>query len=435
MPLNAAELEELKKQAEEARQKRAAETPPPDPNAKRWGISDAWAERREQLMKGSNGLTELEVKEMERRAQVHGRGHTIARVFRAGMCAELNRWHGEDGIIRVLHDVYDDKLTAKIWAQNMEKALSVEKPSEGGYLLGETYSDDFIELVRPSSTLLSLGATVVPMDGGSLVVRRQTAGTNVTWAGENDAVDADTGPRFGDVKLSTKKAVAIVVVSNDLLRAKSARADQIVERDARAEVSVELDRVGFVGAGSEHQPLGVLKDPDITNITLNAQLDSDTLTTFLSTLMAANVDLGKGLMGRRNDDMSNDLSRFAWTFNATIFRILYNLKVGDVYTFRDEMNKGMLLGFPFAVTNHIPTAAAAYALTTIAFGDWSELWYGQQGSIEFDTSREAAYNEGGVVKAAYSRDQSVMRIIAKVDVKYRQLAKMVKSDTVRTAAS
>lgn len=435
MPLTAAELEELKKQAEEARQKKAAEQPPQDPNAKRWGITDAWAERREQLMKGSNGLSATEVAELERRNKAHGPGHMIARGLRAGLCAELNRWHGEDGIVRVLHDVYDDKLAAKVWSQNMERALSVEKPSEGGYLLGETYSDDFIELVRPSSTLLSLGATVVPMESGSLVVRRQTAGTNVTWAGENEAVDADTGPRFGDVKLSTKKAIAVVVVSNDLLRTKSARADQIVERDARAEVSVELDRVGFVGAGSDHQPLGVLKDPDITNLAINAQLDSDTLTTFLSTLMAANVDLGKGLMGRRNDDMANDLSRFAWTFNATIFRILYNLKVGDVYTFRDEMNKGMLLGFPFAVTNHIPTASAAYALTTIAFGDWSELWYGQQGSIEFDTSREAAYNEGGVVKASWSRDQSVMRIIAKVDVKYRQIAKMVKSDTVRTAAS
>jgi hypothetical protein len=70
----------------------------------------------------------------------------------------------------------------------------------------------------------------------------------------------------------------------------------------------------------------------------------------------------------------------------------------------------------------------------VAFADWSEGWMGRQGSLEFDASREAAYkNSAGTVVAAYSRDQTVLRLIAKIDTRVRQLKKFVKSDNVYTA--
>lgn len=435
MPMTKAELEELKKRALEAKKSQEAPPATEDPNAKRWGLTDPWPERRAQLMRGSEGLNPSEARELERREKAYGKGHMIARMLRATMCAELNRWSADDAPLRVLADVYKDPLAAKVWGGEMERALSAEKPSEGGYLFGPTMSDDFIGLIRPASMLLRLGVTEVPMPDGNLTVPRQEDGTSVTWAGENEDVNSSDDPSFGDVKLSAKKAVAIVAISNDLLRVQSVQADQIVERDARRAMAQEIDTQGLIGPGSQNKPLGLLRDPGMTDLAINAAVDGDTFTKFLKALLDNDVDLNFGLTGQREDDEGlANLSRIAWLFNSSIWEDAYNLKVGDVYVFREEMDRGRLLGWPFGVTSKLANGADQHGKTTIAFADWSEGWMGRQGSLEFDASREAAYkNSAGTVVAAYSRDQTVLRLIAKIDTRVRQLKKFVKSDNVYTA--
>ena len=63
--------------------------------------------------------------------------------------------------------------------------------------------------------------------------------------------------KFGNVRLSSKKLMCKVIISNDLIRSNAYGADQTILNDATTAMALAMDRAAFLGKGTEFEPMGL----------------------------------------------------------------------------------------------------------------------------------------------------------------------------------
>ncbi len=288
------------------------------------------------------------------------------------------------------------------------KQLSATTPSEGGFLIGEQYSQDIIPLLLSKTAVMELGARHIPMPKGNVNIPKLTGGATSYYIGENQN-STKSQPAFGSIKLSSKKLVTLVPVSNDLIRDSSVAADMLVRDDMVNQMKLKIDYVAMYGDGTAYTPIGIKKGVSTANITVAtgaSTLTADVPGTMIGTLMSYNTPM---------------LSA-GWIFPSLIWSAFYNLKTTtNQYIYRDEMNRGTLNGFPFRVSNQITTANSTAGTTyfDIFFGDFSEFMFGDEMAFEFMASQEASWYDGSSLQSAFSLDQTVLKITAKHDMALR----------------
>ena len=290
------------------------------------------------------------------------------------------------------------------------KQLSATTPSEGGFLIGEQYSAEVIPLLLSKTAVMELGARHIPMPNGNLNLPSLTGGATSYYVGENQNA-TKTQQTFGNVKLSSKKLVTLVPVSNDLIRSASYQADMMVRDDMINQMKLKIDYVSMYGDGTAYTPLGIKKSitavsSAIAIATGAATLTADVPGTMIGTLMNANVPM----------------ISTGWIFNSKIWSALYNLKTTtNQYIHRDEMNKGTLNSFPYKISNQITTANSTAGTTyfDIFLGDFSEFMFGDEMTFNFEASTEAAWYDGSSLQSAFSLDQTILKVTAKHDMALR----------------
>lgn len=295
--------------------------------------------------------------------------------------------------------------------KEMLKALSVTTPSEGGFLVPEAYSRDIVPLLRSKIAVMQLGVRRVPMSNGNMNIPKQTGGATSYYVGENqDATKSQ--PTFGNIKLSSKKLITLVPISNDLIRNASVEADTLVRDDMVQVMALKVDHTAMYGSGTEFTPRGIK-----TVLTKEATA-SITIATGATTLTA---DIPGSMIAALMTNNAPMVS-VGWAFNSKIWNAFYNLKTTtNQYIYRDEMNRGNLNGFPFKVTNQITTANSTAGTTyfDIFFGDFSEFLFGEEMAFELDASREASWSDGTSLQSAFSLDQTVLKVTQKHDMGLR----------------
>lgn len=292
--------------------------------------------------------------------------------------------------------------------QALLKQLSATTPSEGGFLINEQYSRDIIPLLLSKTAVMELGARRIPMPGGNLNMPKLTGGATSYYIGEN-ANATKSQQTFGNLKLSSKKLVTLVPVSNDLIRNASPEADRIVRDDMVQQMRLKIDYTSMYGDGTNFTPLGIKNGVATAN---------KTTATGASTLTADVPGTMIGALMQDNTPMLN----VGWMFNSRIWSAFYNLKTTtNQYIYRDEMNRGALNGFPFRVSNQITTAnsTAGTTYSDIFLGDFSEFLFGDEMAFEFMASNEASWYDGSSLQSAFSLDQTVLKITAKHDMALR----------------
>ncbi len=272
------------------------------------------------------------------------------------------------------------------------KALSATTPSDGGFLIDEEMATDMIPLLYNQVVVTNLGARRIPMKTGVMNFPKMTQGSTSYYLGEN--ADATISQQvFGNIRMSSKKLITLVPISNDLIRSSSLSADRYVRDDMIQQMRLKMDYTSLYGAGTAYTPMG-LRYQGINTGTSTSIITSDDVGSIVGTLMNSNAPM---------------LSP-GWCFNGLMWGTLYNLKTTtNAYIFRDEMNRGTLNGFPYRVTNQITTDTAN--ITAMFFGDWSEFLYGEQLAFEMQASREACYKDAsGNLVSAFSLDQTVLKV-------------------------
>jgi HK97 family phage major capsid protein len=293
---------------------------------------------------------------------------------------------------------------------------NISTGAAGGFLVPEDVSSEVIELLRPASVVMSLGPQTVDMPSGNMTMNRLATGAAASYIGEQQNTPA-TGVTFGQVKLIAKKLAALIPISNDLLRGSGVAADRIVRDDLIASLSQRMDAAFIRGAGTEFAPRGLRFQAVGTPFATSHIL----AVTGAATLADVTTNLGRLELALMNADVA--MVRPGWIMAPRVMMFLQNLRDGNGNFAFPEVQLGQLRGKPFRVTTQIPiNLGGGTNESELYLADFAHVVVGEHMGIEVAMSTEAAYVDGGgTTRAAFSRDETVMRAIAQHDIGLRHL--------------
>lgn len=298
------------------------------------------------------------------------------------------------------------------------KSMAASTPSDGGFLIPEQYANEVIPLLRAKAIVRRLGARSLPLANGNLNIPRITGGSTSYYLGElQDAKSSKT--TLGNIRLSGKKLVTLVPISNDLIRSNAYSADAMVRDDMLQSMALKEDYTAMYGTGTEFTPKGIKNVSGIKSEALSALPSSDNMAEMVGFMLTKNLPWASP----------------GWGFNGALWSVLYNLKDGvGNYIHREEMNQGKFLGLPFAISNQIAYNNDAKKTTDVFLADWAEFIIGEEMGLEMMASNEATYHDGTQLVSAFSTDQTVLKVTAKHDFGARHAEAFYVKTSVNTIA-
>lgn len=296
------------------------------------------------------------------------------------------------------------------------KAMTAGDPETGGILIPQAVSAEVIDLLRARVIVRNMNPVTIPMPNGNFRLPIKTSGTNSYYVGESTS-PTTSQVKTGNVLLSFKKQMTLVPSSNDLFRYSSPGADQLIRNDIVSETAVRQDQAFLRDPGTNSTPKGLRYWAAVNNVILatggvGGDSNLGAMTTTLSKLILKLLE--------NNVPMSN----VHWVMSPRTYMNLTSVRTTNgPYAFRDEMMRGTLWGYGFTTSTTVPnnlTEGANADTSELYLVDAGEVVIGDSERLMIDASDIAAYEEGGTVKAAYSRDETVIRAISEHDLVVRR---------------
>lgn len=326
------------------------------------------------------------------------KGHAFSRIVRSLAATKGDPWRAAEHCEKRLLD------------PEVAKALAASTGSAGGFVVPDNYSAELIEFLRPASVVRKMQARTLPMPNGNMTLPKITGGSSAGYIAETTNITA-TQPTFGQLKLSAKKLAALTPISNDLMRFASPAADEFVRNDLIAAIAQAEDSNFIRGAMSGANPRG-----------LRYWAPSDAVIAVNATVNLANVaaDLSKLMLSLLNNNARMIAPGWLMAPRSKVY-------LGDLRTTNGEKvypeveASNMLRGYPIGVTTNIPINLAVTDTneSEIYFVDFADVVIGEVPTMTIDVSSEAAYHDGSNVVAAFSLDQTVIRVIMENDLVVR----------------
>lgn len=288
---------------------------------------------------------------------------------------------------------------------NMEQSTN----TKGGYLVDTDYSRDFIDLLRPQVVIRRLGARSVPMPDGNLTMRKKTAGTQASYVGERVPAPT-TDMQVGQLTMNAKKLMALVPITNQLIRRASYGVDSLVRDDLLSSAAVKEDQQFLRGAVAAGAPTGARYLAATGNVlTMTAS----------PSLVTVSSDLSRLILAVKNANLP--MLSCGWVMSPTVKEFLANLRDGNgniVYPSIEANNT--LKGYQIGETTSVPdNLGVGGNESELYFGDWSQFLIGDTYQVALAASTEAAYDDNGTIRAAFSNDETVIRLIEEHDTQLR----------------
>ena len=294
------------------------------------------------------------------------------------------------------------------FVNKVNKAL--EQSNDGGLLVPEIYSDDFIELLYNLTVVKRMGASIIPMEKGNININKMLGGLTAQYIPEGGAATF-SNIKLGRVRLSSKKLMALTAISNDLLRTNSYYADRIVLNDMMEAMVQAMDYAALYGTGGENAPLGVANTEDIQSDTVAATATRTKFVEMKSLLGKANINLADPTIG--------------WVVNWDTWKHLVDERdAGEGLINREITESGTFLGHPILVSNQVRSSGGT---TDVFFGKWNDYLIGEEMVVELATDGSTTFtDEDGKVINAFTNDFTVYRTIMKHDMKLARGVSFVK---------
>lgn len=286
------------------------------------------------------------------------------------------------------------------------KQLAASTGAAGGFAIPEQWSSDFIELLRPASVIRRMNPTTDDLSSGVSNIPGLSGGASGGYIGENKNAPK-SGLTFRNVKAVAKKLAVLVPVSNDWIRRASA-ANQATVRDDMVAALAQASDLAFIRSqGTANEPKGLLYwAPTANKFNANATVNLANVT----------ADLGKAVLKLMENNVR--MLRCGWLFAPRTWNYLMTLRdANGNFAFRDELLRGTLWGWPWAMTTQIPTNLGGTTdESEVYFADFADVVLSEATGIMIDSSDVAAYHDGSAVQAAFSLDQTVIRAIMEHDL-------------------
>lgn len=255
-------------------------------------------------------------------------------------------------------------------------------------------ASEFIDILRNSSHVMSLGARQFTSLVGNVSIPKQSGSSSVFWVAEGVAVTEST-PVFAQLALTPKTVGGFVDYTRKMLLQSSPEIEFLVRRDLAGVIGVEVDRVSINGSGVGAEPLGILNAAGIGAVAIGANggpITWDHVLQLEETLAVSNADAAT-IAYLTNPKVRRKLKGTTKVSGDAGAGFIWEAGAGD------EPGWGRMNGYKTVGTNNCPsnlTKGTGTNLSAAILGNWSDLIIGQWGALDILVDRTTNGTSGGV---------------------------------------
>lgn len=299
------------------------------------------------------------------------------------------------------------------------KAMDPLDASGGGSLVAFPAQGPMIDALRAASVALRAGAYPVPLPPqGSIAFPRLMADASFTWGPPSNIAIDGSEPDTGVLTMTAKKASALVLIPQDLVRYSLTAAEVMVRQSLTKRGALTLDLAALEGSGGTLAPMGISNYPrsSADEVTLDCvtlhiakgvgasgdRFDPSDVLAMIANVEEANTSptgfilrprMWSGILNARADAVvTGD--------GAGLF--LFSVSRGAV----DAAMPSALSGVPVYTSTQVSRArvkGSGSGLTYIVCGDWSKLYVGQGAAVEITASTDYKFAEDQLALKAILR--------------------------------
>lgn len=265
----------------------------------------------------------------------------------------------------------------------------------GGNLVEDTWASTFISQLYDETILTKLGVRFQSSKSGVLSIPKIVEGLAAGYVGEGETIETST-LKFGNIRLSAKKLMALTPISNDLIRTASIDVQALVRAEMSLTMTSAMDNAFLYGAGGQWEPRGIA---NIDGITKMAAGQAPTRQLGLEMLSE---------LGKRNHSTDDA----TWVMGWNTFLALQLEGVDGNFYNMNELGQGKFNGLPFIVTNRVKTDGDNEDLFLVKSNDITAI---QVGGIELEASRDASIHTADGILSSFGQDYTFVRGITHHD--------------------
>jgi HK97 family phage major capsid protein len=293
-------------------------------------------------------------------------------------------------------------------AKTIGKDMSTTTDTAGGFIVPtQVMADRFIPLIQKRAVALQLGVQTLPCSGSPVQIPKLTTASTAYWVGAENTSVTSSDLAFGQVQMTPHALAARVILSNRLVNMSTPAAEQIINQQLARDLAIALDAGIFAGTGASGQPTGIVQTIGINSVTSFGSLKANTAYGKLIDMISEVA----------NDNV--ELANCKWAIHSTVWQHLSQI-VDSASGFNMERRlfaagplngANSLVGYPYMIANNLTAIPAGSAVAnSILFGDFSQCWLGQWGTMVLrstDTGGDAFAKMQTQVLAAMEVDVGV----------------------------
>jgi len=256
----------------------------------------------------------------------------------------------------------------------------------GGNLVAtDLMADDFIEALRNSSVMMSLGVKALPGLVGDVAIPRRSGVASTYYLSTETTAITQSESTFDQVTLSPKSLAALSKFSRQTLLQATPGIEELIRTDLTDGLNTAVDLGILNGSGSSGQPTGILNTSGIGSVAIGTNGGAITIETL--------VDLEEQVL----IDNGNVSDSMAYVTNAKVLAELKKLRAGGSasgdgsFLFNTDISgigrgptPGAVNGYPLAVTNQVPSnltkGSSSSVCSAVLIGDFSQCTVGFYGA-------------------------------------------------------
>lgn len=278
-----------------------------------------------------------------------------------------------------------------------QRAKDLLASGNGGNLIIEEYAMGFLDQLWDKTILDELGVTFLPTSSGNLSISKIVEGVAAGYVPETGMIDTST-MKFGRIRLSVKKLMALVPISNDLIRMANINVDTLVRDQIIKEMAQAINYAFLYGKGGQYEPRGLKNIEGIQKYN-NGEAFEPTFNSGLDML---------AMLRKHNMEIADA----KWVMGVDTFTALQKevqTSVGRAQF--DELLNGKWHGLPVIVTNRIKKSEDGKSEDLFLVKSDAVVGI-QQLDVTLDSSSTASFMTADGMISAYHADYTLTRAIA-----------------------
>ena len=255
----------------------------------------------------------------------------------------------------------------------------------GNLVQTDLMADDFIEALRNSSVMMSLGVKALPGLVGDVAIPRRSGVAATYYLSSQTTAITQAESTFDQVTMTPKNLAALSKYSRQTLLQATPGIEELIRTDLTDGLNTAVDLGILNGSGSSGQPTGILNTSGIGSVAIGTNGGAITIETL--------VDLEEQVL----IDNGNVSDSMAYVTNAKVLAELKKLRAGGSasgdgsFLFNTDISgigrgptPGAVNGYPLAVTNQVPSnltkGSSSSVCSAVLIGDFSQATVGFYGA-------------------------------------------------------